>query len=185
MFSSAVTKMQGEPVEPGFLHRFFGKYTSKYAPADVMFISVLAVELMTDIYGKYIRRDERVFPVLRKVSELHNIEEGRHIYYTKLWLDQFTRNASFGRRTLYSLVVLLNLYFMRTLYVRVEIFRRLGLSNPAAYAAAAAQNLKAKMADRCLDEAIEFTHSFRGFNWLTRPLWRWVMGIKTIDRLDD
>lgn len=178
MFSTAVSKLEGDPVRPSFWHHIFGKFTSKYAPADVMFISVLAVELMTDIYGKYIRRDERVFPVLRKVSELHNIEEGRHIFYTKLWLQQFTQNASFARRTLYSVVVLLNLYFMRTLYVRVEIFRRIGVSNPVDYARAASKNLKVKMADRCLEEAIEFTQSFNGFNAVTRPLWRWVMGTK-------
>jgi hypothetical protein len=178
MFGMAVEKMKGQPVMPGFWHRLFGNITTKWFPADFVFISVLAVELMTDIYGKHIRRDKQVFQVLRKVSELHHIEEGRHIYYTKLWLERFTANAGFVRRSLYSMVVLLNIYFMRTLYVKPVIFERIGVSDSRGYARAAGKNLTAKLGGQCLDEAVEFVQDIKGFNWLTRPLWRWVLQVK-------
>lgn len=180
MFGAAVSKMEGEPIAPGFWHRAFGKVTVKYFPADFVFISVLAVELMTDIYGKHLRRDKRVFNVLRKVSELHNIEEGRHIFYTKLWLERFTTRAGFMRRSFYSIIVLLNIYFMRTLYVKPAIFERIGVTQPKQYARAADQNLKTKLGEHCLEEAVDFVASFKGFNWLTRPVWRWVLNVKAI-----
>jgi hypothetical protein len=178
MFSAVVTKLGGKPVAPGFWHRFWGKWSVKNMPADCVFMSVLSVELMTDVYGKHIRRDERVSNILRKVSELHNIEEGRHIFYTKLWLERFTKNAGFFRRSWYSVTVLLNLYFMRTLYVKKEIFERIGVEDPERYARAAAQNLKQKLGEHCLEDALEFVQSFNGFNWLTRPVWRWVMHVE-------
>lgn len=177
MFGSVVSKLEGKPVPPGFWHNFWGKISVRQLPPDFVFISVLAVELMTDVYGKHIRRDEGVSIILRKVSELHNIEEGRHIFYTKLWLERFTAKAGFIRRSCYSLVVLLNLYFMCTLYVKQEIFERIGVDNSKQYARAAAQNLKQKLGAHCLEEAVEFVHSFQGFNWFTRPLWRWVMKV--------
>jgi hypothetical protein len=49
--------------------------------------------------------------------------------------------------------------------------------NPKQYARAAAQNLKQKLGAHCLEEAMEFVHGFQGFNWFTRPLWRWVMKV--------
>jgi len=74
--------------------------------------------------------------------------------------------------------VLLNLYFMRTLYVKTAIFERIRVQNPEAYARVAAQNLKQKLGEHCLEDAVEFVQSFHGFNWLTRPLWRWVLNVK-------
>ncbi|MBC7775022.1 MAG: diiron oxygenase [Phycisphaerae bacterium] len=180
MFSAVVTKLEGKPVTPDFWHRFWGKWSVKNMPADCIFMSVLSVELMTDVYGKHIRRDERVSIILRKVSELHNIEEGRHIFYTKLWLERFTSKAGFFRRSWYSIIVLLNLYFMCTLYVKAEIFGRIGVQNPERYAQAASQNLKQKLGANCLEDAVEFVQGFQGFNWLTRPLWRWVMKVKVL-----
>ncbi len=182
MFSAVVTKMEGKPVSPSFWHRYFGKVTVRNFPPDFVFMSVLAVELMTDIYGLHIRRDKQVFNVLRKVSELHNIEEGRHIFYTKHWLERFTKNAGFLRRSFYSLVVLVNIYFMRTLYVKSEIFERIGVAQPRRYARAAAENLKLKLGQQCLGEATDFVNSFNGFNWLTRPVWRWVMNVTSNEK---
>lgn len=180
MFSAVVTKLKGRPVAPGFWHRFWGKWTVKALPADCVFMSVLSVELMTDVYGKHIRHDNQVSIILRKTSELHSIEEGRHIFYTKLWLERFTSKAGFIRRSGYSIIVLLNLYFMCTLYVKTSIFERIGVQNPKRYARAATRNLKQKLGSDCLEDAVEFVQSFNGFNWLTRPLWRWVMKVNVL-----
>lgn len=177
MFSSIITHLKGMPVPPTGMHRFWGHWAVKKMPADAVFMSVLAIELMTDVYGKHIRRDPQVHEILRKVSELHSIEEGRHIHYTKLWLERFTRDAGFLKRSWYSVLVLLNLYFMRTLYVKTEIFERLDVPQPKRFARAASKNLKIKLGEACLEEVVEFVQSFRGFNWLTRPLWRWAMNV--------
>lgn len=178
MFADAVKKLHGKPVMPGFMHRFWGKLTVKYAPADWVFMSVLAVEMIADVYGKMLRRDPEVFSVLQKVSELHHIEEGRHIHYTQLWLKKYTENAGFVRRSIYSLLFLANIYFMRTLYVKREIFERIGVDRPDHYQKVAYKNYREKFACYCLDEAVRFVDKIKGFNWLTRPLWRWVLGAK-------
>lgn len=177
MFSSIIIKLQGEPILPGFQHRFWGKLTAKYLPADWVFMSVLGVELIADTYGKKIRKDKRVYKVLRKVSELHNIEEGRHIHYTKMWLKKYTHNAGIFKRSIYSLVILLNVYFMRTLYVKKEIFARIGVDDPRKYQKAAYRNYRKKFARECLQETIAFTKSFDGFNRFTKWVWKIVLGV--------
>ena len=178
MFSKVIIKMDGQPLRQTWLHRVVANFTASYFPADFIFMSVLAVEMIADTYGKIIRRDKSVYNVLRKVSELHNIEEGRHIHYTKMWLDRFTKKAGLFKRTMYSLVIMLNIFFMRSLYVRHEIFENIGVENPKQYLKAAQKNYKQNFADTCLDEAIEFTEEIGGFNPFTRFMWRRVLSAK-------
>lgn len=178
MFSKAVMKLNIQPIKPSWLHRVTANITVKYFPPDLTFMSVLAIEEIADTYGKLIRQDKDVYPVLRKVSELHHIEEGRHIHYTKMWLDRFTSKAGFIKKTIYSMIFLLNIYFMRTLYVKKEIFEAIGVDNPAHYQKVAYRHYKKKFASNCLDSSIAFVKEIGGFNFITRPIWRMVLGAK-------
>lgn len=178
MFAMAIEKMNGRPIKPSKAHNFWGKLTVKYLPASWVFMSVLAVEMIADVYGKIIRKNKDVYKVLRKVSELHHIEEGRHIYYTKIWLQRFTEDAGWAKRSTYSIIILLNIYFMRTLYVKEEIFKRIGVDDPKKYQRAAYRNFRHKYADQCLAEAIDFVTEFNGFNWFTKPFWKFVLKAK-------
>ena len=177
MFATVIQKLEGRPILPGFQHRFWGKMTVRHLPADLVFLSGIAVELITDVYGKVMRQDPRLYEVLRKISELHHIEEGRHIAFTEMLLRRYTERAGFLRRSLYSVIVLLNIYFMRTLYVKREIYDRIGAAEPDVFFRAAMPHFKEKFAATCLDEAIVFVQKWNGFNWLTRPLWRLILGV--------
>lgn len=177
MFGMAIRKLERVPVEPTLLHRFFGNLTVGWLPASNVFMSVLSIELMADIYARHIRKDPNVFSVLRKSSELHHIEEGRHIYYTEAWLKRYTEKANFIKRTHFSMLVMLNIYFMRTLYVKKAFFERLGVPDPEKYYRAAIRNYKVKFAEFALPASVDFVKSFNGFNWITKPLWRWLLNV--------
>jgi hypothetical protein len=177
MFGMAIRKLQRTPVQPSHLHRFFGNFTVRFFPSSLVFMSVLSIEFMADIYAKHIRKDPNVYSVLRKSSELHHIEEGRHIVYTEEWLKKYTEKAGFIKASLYSLVVMLNIYFMRTLYVQKEFFVQLGVENPEKYYRAAVKNYNQKFKDIALKATVEFVQSFHGFNFLTRPFWKWLLKV--------
>lgn len=175
MFSRTVQLLKVAPVPSSWFHKFLGNLHVRWMPAKTQFMSVLAIELVTDIYGKLTRSSEEVFLPIRKVSELHHIEEGRHIYYTKLWLRHCTEKAGFIARTWYSLVVLSNILFMRSMYVRQAHFEALGVNNPRKFTLAARKNLKMKFGAHCLQDAIALVEGFRGFNFISRPLWRYYL----------
>ncbi len=177
MFTMSIKAMDATPIQPTGFHRFLGNFTAKYFPSSLVFMSVLAIEHMADSYAKHLRKDNRVYSVLRKCSELHHIEEGRHIYYTEMWLNSFTEKAGFIKRTTYSLVMMLNIYFMRTLYVQRAFFDRLGVSDPDTYYKAARKRFKKNFADNCLTESVDYVKGFNGFNFITRPLWRSILGV--------
>lgn len=178
MFSRAVQLLGVEPQRQPHWAKALAGLHLKFMPTSTLFISVLAIELVTDMYGKKIRKDPQVYLPLRKVSELHHIEEGRHIHYTKLWLAHYLEQAGFMKRTFYSFIVMANIWFMRSLYVRKSFYQQIGVSRPGAYAKAARKNLSFKFAHYCYEEAIPFVQGFKGFNFITKPLWRAALKVK-------
>jgi len=178
MFAQAIMLLDGKPLKQTPMHRFVGKFTTKYLPADYLFMGSLSVELITDMYGNYSRRAPEIYKVLRKIFELHNIEEGRHIHFTKGLLERYTAKAGFVKKTLYSFVILMNIYFVRTMYVRKEIYERIGITNADAVYTQALLNYRTKFTQNCLGLIIEFVDSWGGFNAATRWAWRWLLKAK-------
>ncbi len=178
MFARMINQLDGQPIKQSGLHKFFGEFSNKYLPADYLFMGSVAVELVTDVYGNYARRSPNIYPALKKMFDLHNIEEGRHILFTKSLLKTYSEKAGVIKRTLYSYVILFNILFVRTMYVKREIYDRIGLQNPDEAYKQATKNFKQKFADKCLDDIIEFVNSWKGFNPVTRWAWRWILGAK-------
>jgi hypothetical protein len=178
MFGMAIEKLGRRPEMPNRFHRIFGNMTVRFFPPSVVFMSVLSFELLADVYAKAIRKDHLVYSVIRKSSELHHIEEGRHIFYTKSLLKEYTDHCGWMMSTLYSIVVLLNLYFMRSLYVQKRFFMQLGVDNPGLYYRTALKHYKIKFSKYALEATLELVNSFNGFNLLTKPFWNWVLKVK-------
>lgn len=178
MFAQAISQLHGEPLTQTPMHKLSGTVSTKLLPADYLFMGSLSVELITDKYGNFSRRAPEIYKVLRKVFELHNIEEGRHIHFTKGLLGRYTDKAGYIKKTLYSFVILMNIHFVRTMYVRKEIYERIGLPNPNAVYKEAVKNFHAKFTQNCLGDITEFVDSWGGFNALTRWAWRLLLKAK-------
>jgi hypothetical protein len=172
MFARAIKKCDGQPVMPTGFVKWLGAFCLRFAPDDLTFMSVMAVELLADIYGKKMRQDDQIYPVLRKVSELHHIEEGRHIYYAKLWLQKFTKNAGIIRRSIYSIYICTSIIYMREQYVRKDNFERIGIEDSRMYCNVAKKNFRIKFGKLFLEDAISFVEEIRGFNPVTKWIWR-------------
>jgi P-aminobenzoate N-oxygenase AurF len=177
MFAQTIEKLKGEPLKVGWIQRSLGGFTAKFMPDSVLFLSCIAIEMMADQYGEAIRKHTDSYPVLRKVSQLHNIEEARHILYTQAVLKRYTEGVGFVGSTFFSLLVLGNMRFFQSIYVRSEIYERIGLHNPKSIKRQAFGHYQAKFAHECLGSVKELVNGFNGFNWFTRPIWRWVLKI--------
>src|ERR1700753_1566072 len=164
MFGQAISKLGGKPIKQTGVHKFLGEFSNKYLPADYLFMGSVSVELVTDVYGNYARKSPNIYPVLKKMFDLHNIEEARHIIFTKSLLKTYAAKAGYIKRTLSSYVILGNIVFVRTMYVKKEIYQRIGLENPDKVFQIAPKNFKQKFRDTCLTEITEFVNSWGGFN---------------------
>jgi hypothetical protein len=178
MFGQMITKLGGSPVKQTGIHKFLGEFSNKYLPADFLFMGSVSVELVTDIYGNHARRSPNIYPVLKKMFDLHNIEEARHILFTKGLLKTYAAKAGYIKRTLYCYVILGNILFVRTMYVKREIYERIGLENPDKVYKIASKNFKRKFAENCLGDIISFVDEWKGFNRATRWAWRWLLAAR-------
>jgi hypothetical protein len=178
MFSQAIQKLNGQPIKPSGMHRWIGLFTANYLPVDFLFMGSLSVELVTDTYGDKSRKYPASYLVLKKVFDLHSIEEARHIHFTKGLLKRYSDKAGYIKRSIYSFVILFNIYFIRTLYTKKEIYQRIGLENPDAVYKLARKNYKKKFTEIGLPGVVDFVKSWNGFNGATRWAWRLVMGMK-------
>ena len=178
MFGQMIRKLGDNPIRQTGIHKFFGELSNKYLPADYLFMGSVSVELVTDVYGDYSRKSTNIFPALKKMFDLHNFEEARHIIFTKSLVKTHAANAGYIKRTLYSYVILFNILFVRTMYVKKEIYERIGLKNPDKVYNIAAKNFKSKFSKTCLKDIIEFVDEWKGFNLLTRWAWRWILDAK-------
>jgi len=172
MFSMAITRLSGKPVKQSPLQNFIGLFTAKYFPADTVFMVSLTLELIADMYGEHLRNDAKAYRVLQKVSQLHNIEEARHILFTKNLLRRFINKAGFLKRSWYSVAIVLNILFFQKMYVKQEIFERIGLRDSGKIYKQAYANYQRKFAAGCLSSIVSFVESFNGFNWITKPVWK-------------
>lgn len=178
MFGQAISRLGGKPVSQSATHKFFGMFSNKYLPADYLFMGSISVELVTDIYGNCARTSPNIYPVLKKMFDLHAVEEARHILFTKNLLKTYSEKAGYIKRTLYSYVILFNILFLRTMYVKKEIYKRIGLENYKQLYKMAAPNFKKKFSETCLTGIIQFVDSWKGFNGATRWAWRWLLAAK-------
>jgi len=178
MFGQAIEQLRGNPIKQTAAHRFFGVFSNKYLPADYLFMGSVAIELVTDVYGNYARRAPEVYSVIRKMFELHNIEEGRHIHFTKSLLRTHTAKAGYLKRTLYSYVILFNIYFLRTMYIKQEIFERVGIHDSGNIYKQAFKRYKKRFSEICLKDIITFVNEWNGFNLLTRWAWRVMLNVQ-------
>jgi hypothetical protein len=96
--------------------------------------------------------------------------------FTKSLLKTYAAKAGYIKRTLYSYVILGNILFVRTMYVKREIYERIGMDNPDKVFKIASKNFKQKFAEKCLGDIIDFVNEWRGFNQATRWAWRWFLG---------
>lgn len=178
MFTRGIEVIGGSPILPTGHHFFWSKISCRYLPNSWMFMAMIAGELVSDAVGREVQKDKNVYSVLRKIAELHQIEEGRHIYFAKKYLEDYTKKAGLVKRSIYSIMMALHIHFMITMYVKKEIFERVGVVNPRQVYKAAKKNYLDKFSRNCLGEAVEFAKEFNGFNRFTKLIWKWLFKIE-------
>ena len=172
MFAQAIEKLEGTALTPGRLQKIIAKFTVSMLPHDITFMCCLAIEMLADRYGDIVRKSPNIYPVVKKLLDLHGIEEARHILYTKLMLEKYTSKAGFVKRTMYSYTILLNIYFFRSFYVKEQIYQWSGIQNSRSIYKKASRNYKKNFGHSCLEDIIGFVTEIKGFNWATRWAWR-------------
>lgn len=175
MFAKTIEKLgvKTQPFSP--FHRFLSSYSLKVLGAASTYVMILAVEQVTDIYAKHLRKDPTVYSILRKTSELHHIEEGRHMAYQKMCLEKYIEQAGFLKKTFFGFTYIFTIWFMRSQYIKKSFFKDLGLPDYKKYYKAAVKNYRDIFGIYCLNETIDYAKSIGVINFITRPFWNLIL----------
>jgi hypothetical protein len=175
MFARVIDKIGVNPKPFSALHRMLATIATRTLGERYKYVMILAVEQVSDIYARHLRREQDVYIVLRKSSELHHIEEGRHMAYQKLCLKEYIEEAGRIQKTIIGIVYALTIWFMRSQYVRKSFFTEAGISTPHKYYKTAVKNYRRIFGKHCLQEAIAYTRSIGALNAVSRPVWNLLL----------
>lgn len=178
MFAKLIDILGVTPLRFSPVHRFMSFVFVKTFRPSSKYVVVLAIEQVTDMYGKHFKRDPDVYSVFKKAVELHHIEEGRHMAFQRICLEKHITKANYLRRSTLGFYFLLTIWFMRSSYVRKEFFTDIGVDKPRKYYREALRNYKKLYGEYCLKDAVEYAKEAGLMNVITRPLWRIILKAK-------
>ncbi|AEF39066.1 AurF N-oxygenase family protein [Hoyosella subflava] len=137
MFARAATKMGVPSYKPGKAVMHLANAFKSVATGALAYGGTLFAEEILDMMQRDFMRDERVQPVTRAVSQIHVLEEARHIRFAREETIRRMREVNWVQREGARLILGITAYFIVT-----------ELINPGAYKAAGLNPKEAKKAAR-------------------------------------
>jgi len=175
MFTKAIEKIGVQPQPFSRLHRFLSFIFVKTFTTGSKYLVVLAIEQVADIYAKHYIKNKSVYSVFRKISELHHIEESRHMSFQKLCLEKHITNAGFFKRTKLGVYYIVTIWFMRSQYIKKAFFIDAEVADPNRAFKIAVTNYRKLFGVHCLNTPIEYAKSIGLVNFITKPLWNLIL----------
>jgi len=138
MFARAVEKL-GPPRygAPSWVHNL-GRIYKATAGGPAMFAPVLVAEEILDRLQREAMADEAVQPLVRGISQIHVVEEARHVRYAREELVRMMPGLSRGQLRRQRAVTALVCYLLADSLIDPRVYRVVGIEPSAGRAAARA-----------------------------------------------
>jgi hypothetical protein len=94
MFSRMIEKLGCPAYGPGPVAHALGRFLKTTAAGPEVFASILIAEEILDTLQRELMSDDSVQPLVRRVSQIHVIEEARHVRYAHDELERQVATAS-------------------------------------------------------------------------------------------
>jgi len=163
----------------------FWKWTMKWEALNIFpkyfFILQVVIEIISgDFWWKCINNKE-VFKLVRDSSQIHEIEETRHIAFAKIMLDKYFEKSWFFWKTLGWWFVFFDILFINNHYVKLENFKKLWVSNYKKLYKIARRNWKkSKLKNFESSRWKEFCKRYWFITWANRWAFSWFLGFKDL-----
>lgn len=132
MFGELIRR-SGAPFYPvRWWARLSGQFFKEFGSRAAMFIAILAAEEILDFFNRRAANSPQVHPTVRRVCEIHLIEEARHISYAGSYLEEKFPRLSPARRWLVSVDASLSTSVIVSQLVSPDVYSTLGLPGDAA-----------------------------------------------------
>ncbi|MFD4314823.1 diiron oxygenase [Streptomyces sp. NPDC058548] len=166
MFARGSQKLGAPAYRPRRAVLELGRFMKTVGFGEAAYAGILVAEEVLDVMQRDWMRDERVVPFVRTISNIHVVEESRHMKFARDETRRALARASRARRHFQALVVAIAAYYIITSLVNPEVYVRAGLDPERARREAAAnEHYKAQLRASC-SGLMEF---LADVGMLTRP----------------
>jgi hypothetical protein len=138
MFSRFIEKLGCPAYGPGRTAHTLGRFLKTTASGPEVFAAILIAEEILDALQRELMADETVQPLVRRVSQIHVIEEARHVRYAHDELRRQVATASGPARAWARWVVARSALVISRRLVHPDAYAAVGLDPAEAHRAALA-----------------------------------------------
>ena len=127
MFSRMLDKLGCPAYGPGRVAHTLGRILKTTASGPEVFAAILIAEEILDTLQRELMTDDSVQPLVRRVSQIHVIEEARHVRYAHEELERQMARATPAARTWTRWVVARSAWVISTRLVHPDAYAAVGL----------------------------------------------------------
>ena len=127
MFSRFIEKLGCPAYGPGPLAHTLGRILKTIAAGPEVFAAILIAEEVLDTLQRELMVDEDVQPLTRRVSQIHVVEEARHVRYARDELVRQMAAASPAAKALARWVAARSAYVIASRLVHPDVYAAVGL----------------------------------------------------------
>ena len=127
MFSRFIEKLGCPAYGPGPLAHRLGRILKTVAAGPEVFASILIAEEILDTLQRESMVDENVQPLARRVSQIHVVEEARHVRYARDELVRMMATASPASKALARWVAARSAYVIASRLIHPDVYAAVGL----------------------------------------------------------
>ena len=172
MFSRMIDKLGCPAYGPGDVAHTLGRVLKTTAGGPAVFAAILIAEEILDTFQRELMIDERVQPLTRRVSQIHVIEEARHVRYAHDELQRQMRTASPASRAWARWVAARSALVISSRLVHPDAYAAVGIDPDAARRVALANPVRRESMRWAASRLVRF---FAANDLLSGPgllLWR-------------
>jgi len=176
MFERSLCFLKSKHLEISNFWKFTMKLEALLIPKNYFFILQVVIEIISwDFWNKCIKNKE-VFNLIRDISQIHEIEEARHIEFAKIFLDYAFKDSWFFSRTLCGWFVLFDILFINTQYIKMENFKNLWVDNYKELYKISKNNWKKnKLKNFSSNRGLDFLNRYSFITWSNRWAFKWFL----------
>jgi P-aminobenzoate N-oxygenase AurF len=172
MFSRMIEKLGCPSYGPGPLAHNLGRLLKTVAAGPEVFAAILIAEEILDAFQRELMIDESVQPLVRRVSQIHVIEEARHVRYAHEELERQMAAASPAARTWARWVVARSAWVISRRLIHPDAYAAVGLDAAEAHRVAMGSEVRRESMRWAATKLVRF---FAANDLITGPgllLWR-------------
>lgn len=181
MFERSLAILRSKHLEISKVWKFTMKVEALYVRVKYFFILQIVIEIISwDFWRKCIENKD-VFKLIRDISQIHEIEEARHIEFAQFCLDDYFKNSWFFTKTLWGWFVFFDIFFINIHYLKIENFKKLWVENyKELYKIAKTNWRENKLKNFSSNRWIDFLNRYWFITWANKWAFKWFLWFKNI-----